>query len=384
MQPDEYNPLPPEAHAFLDGRLDAEAEADFRRRLKDDDALRENVEKLQGALAALKTLSVKDPGAEFTQRVMGRVREAELIERARRRIVGARTPLWQHFAQVAAGAVAAALVLALTGVFSPAAPESPLDPLDGVMATATEDDLRPALAEQQMRLRRVADHLGTLAGADAESQRQLLRAELEYAGLQRRNLWLSGQIAALPLERRRELQGYLDSLSRALAALDEELAESAARGRPVDIAHARSALRAVKAPQGLGGHIYLSLQGAGSSSALRVSTPENWPDEVRAYAAVREATYSHDDARILAACEAYLRPYARGGKFVRAARLHEVATLVRLGRPAEAAQRYEQTFGLFEEKLEPSDVLWLQEWMSQAELDQLRAARSALRGGSGD
>jgi hypothetical protein len=384
MQPDEYNPLPPEAHAFLDGRMDADAEADFRRRLNDDSALRENVEKLQGALAALKTLPVRDPGAEFTQRVMGRVREAELIERARRRIVGARTPLWQHFAQVAAGAVAAALVLALTGVFNPAVQEVRPDPLDGVMATATEDDLRPALAEQQMRLRRVSDHIGTLAGADAEAQRMLLRAELEYPRLQRRNLWLSGQTAALPLERRREIQGYLDSLSRALAALDEELAESAAGGRPVDIARARNALRAVKAPQGIEGHIYLSLQGNGASSALRVSTPENWPDEVRAYATLREATYSHDDARILAACEAYLRPYARGGKFVRAARLHEVACLVRLGRPAEAAQRYEQTFGLFEEKLEPADVLWLQEWMSQAELDQLRAARSALRGGSGD
>jgi len=377
MQPDEYNPLPPDAHAFLDGRLAPEAEADFRRRMDADPVLRTGVEKLHRALNLLKTLPARDPGPQFNDRVMGRVRESELIERARRRIVGARAPVWQPFAWAAAGAVAAALVLTLAGVFGAAS----LDPAPGqidLAAAPTEDDLLPALADQYQRYRRLSTHVTGLQDADGAAQRQLLRVELELADLQRRGQWLGSQLAALSLERRREYQQFLDALAGAVDLAEHELARGGED--TLDLSRISAALRAVRAPQSVG--VRAGMERAGSRvTGRRLAAPESWSEEVRAYAAEREALYGGGDKRILAACEAYLRPFGRGGRFVKDARLIEVASLVRVGRPGDAALRMELTFGPFAEKLEPRHSLWLEEQLTGPELEQLQAARAALRDG---
>ncbi len=388
MQPDEYKPLPPEAHAFLDGTLNAEQEADFRRRLDRDESLRTQVEGVRVALSMLKALPVKDPGPAFSQRVLGRVRESELIDRARRRIVGARAPLWQHVAQVAAGAVAAAVVLALVAPDwrRGPAPDSPANPLVDVvgagMVEPNEDDLLPNLGEQVERLRKLSSHVDALSGLEKDSQRKLLRLELDYSDLQRRNYWLAGQLSGLPAERRKEYHGFLDSLDGALDALDRELTESASERRPVNLAQVSLALRGVNTPNRFKGQQRFSVRRFGTAASgaeegtRRVSSPVAGDPELESYANVREAVYSNDLERILAACDAYsgeLGPY-KAGHFAKLSEITAVITLLHLGRVADAAARYE----LLLDRLKPEDAALLGSQFLPEETRQLQAARKDL------
>lgn len=383
MQPDEYKPLPAEAHAFLDGTLNAEQEADFRRKLDRDPALRADVEQLEAALGLLKAAPVKDPGPAFARKVLDRVRDEELAERARRRIAGARSPIWQHVAQVAAGAVAAAIVLALVGpAWHDNAPANPDDALLATVAAVepSEDDLLPSLGEQYTRYRNVADHVGSMQGVDGDSQRLLLRAELEHAGLPRRNAWLSSQLGSLPLERRREYQRFLDGLDNALDIIDRELAESAAEHRGVNVGLVQGALDGVKAPQRLTVEVRCEVRRRDKSGVMNVSPGPDLNPELAAYAAVRAAVYANDPERIVAACDAYLRPYGKAGKFARPAVITMVGSLVRLDRAEEAAARYEQIFGLYEEKLTPDDWRMIERTMTAEEREKLRQGRRSLHG----
>ncbi len=388
MQPDEYKPLPPEAHAFLDGTLNAEQEADFRRRLDRDESLRTQVEGVRVALSMLKALPVKDPGPAFNQRVLGRVRESELIDRARRRIVGARAPLWQHVAQVAAGAVAAAVVLALVAPDwrRGPAPDSPANPLVDVvgagMVEPNEDDLLPNLGEQVDRLRKLSSHVDALSGLEKESQRKLLRLELDYSDLQRRNYWLAGQLSGLPAERRKEYHVFLDSLDGALDALDRELTESASERRPVNLAQVSLALRGVNTPNRFKGQPRFSVRRFGTAASgteegtRRVSSPVAGDPELESYASVREAVYSNDLERILAACDAYsgeLGPY-KAGHFAKLSEITAVITLLHLGRVTDAAARYE----LLLDRLKPEDAALLGSQFLPEETRQLQAARKDL------
>ncbi|MBE7490262.1 MAG: hypothetical protein HS108_00655 [Planctomycetes bacterium] len=381
MQPDDYKPLPPEAHAFLDGSLGAEAEADFRRRLERDPALRDEVERLGAALNLLHTLPVKDPGPGFARRVLDRVRDVELADRARRRIRGARSPLWQHVAQVAAGAVAAAVVLALVGPSwrdsAPARPDGPL--FETVAAEPAEDDLLPSLGDQYARYRAVADHVGALQGADAETQRLLLAAELDQSGLLRRNVWLNGQLGALALDRRREYQRFLDGLDNAIEIVDRELAQSAAERRPVNLGLVQGALDNVHVPPRLSRDVRLEVRRSGpESGARRVSPgPETTPEQA-AYAAIRAAVHANDHEAVAGACDAYLRGFP-GGKLVRPATLTLTAALLRLGRDRDAAARYEQVFGVYEEKRSADDVRLMERLLTPPERTRLKTARAALR-----
>jgi len=383
MQPDEYKPLPPEAHAFLDGTLKAEQEADFRRKLDRDESLRTEVEKLGAALDLLKTLPVKDPGVEFNKKVLARVRDNELAERARRRIRGARSPVWQHVAQVAAGAVAAAIVLALIGTGN--APTTPLNPADQPLfdvaaVEPNEDDLLPNLGEQYAHYRRVASNVGSLADADGDSQRILLRGELDRAGLLRRNAWLAGQIASLPLERRREYQRFLDGLDNALEILERELSESAAENRVVNLGLVQGAMDGVYTPETLARQVHFEMRryGGRSRDAVPVSPGLELSPELASYAAVRAAVYDNDLERIVAACDAYLSPYRKAGKFARPITITLAASLLRLNRPGEAAERYEQMFGVYEEKLTPADTRLMERLMTPMELARLQQARKSL------
>lgn len=390
MKPEDYKPLPPQAHAFLDGTLDSEAEADFRRALDADPALRADVEELRDSLALLRAMPQQDPGPQFHERVMGRVRESELIDRARRRITGARAPIWQHVAQVAAGAVAAAVILALLGLPGREAPQAlPLigaefnDAGTAERTDPSEEDLLPALGEQLERFRRMGLHVAGLTTADAESQRELIRAELEFSGLLRRNRWLQGELAGLSPRQRREYEDFLKGVAGAIAELDAELSRSTAENRSPDLGRISGMLDAVSAPARIGGENRFRIErfGAGSPEALAVpvSAPQFRNPEVSAYAAIRAALYSNDTERTLAACRDYLRPHGTSGRFARQARLIEVACLLRLGRSPEAARGFEQTFGVFGEGLNALDQRALSELLSAREREQLRQAREALR-----
>ncbi|MBX3474014.1 MAG: hypothetical protein KF754_06490 [Planctomycetes bacterium] len=380
MQPDEYNPLPPEAHAFLDGTLSAEQEAEFRRRMDRDQRLASDVEGVRAALGLLKTLPVRDPGPGFAARVLDRVRDEEMGERARRRIRSARTPVWQHVAQVAAGAVAAAIVLALV---APGLRNDPGTATQGDAAlvelagtTADEDDLLPGLGEHFDRYRQLAIHMDALADMEGETQRLLIRSELELSGLQRRNVWLASQLAGLPVARQREYRRFLEGLDNAVEIIEREVTDSAAARRPVNIDLVRGTLAAVKAPDAL----VLRRAGAAGDRATPIAVASSSP-EVAAYQAIRVAVYRNDHERALAACRAYLAPYSAGGKFVRPATIIAVACLLRLDRELEAAAEYERVFGLYEEKLTGADQRMLEGVMTAQERRQLQQARLELHGG---
>jgi len=279
--------------------------------------------------------------------------------------------------------VAAAIVLALVGpAWRDNAPANPDDALLATVAAVepSEDDLLPSLGEQYTRYRNVADHVGSMQGVDGDSQRLLLRAELEHAGLPRRNAWLSSQLGSLPLERRREYQRFLDGLDNALDIIDRELAESAAEHRAVNVGLVQGALDGVKAPQRLTVEVRCEVRRRDKSGVMNVSPGPDLNPELAAYAAVRAAVYANDPERIVAACDAYLRPYGKAGKFARPAVITMVGSLVRLDRAEEAAARYEQIFGLYEEKLTPDDWRMIERTMTAEEREKLRQGRRSLHG----
>ncbi len=51
---------------------------------------------------------------------------------------------------------------------------------------------------------------------------------------------------------------------------------------------------------------------------------------------------------------------------------------MRLNRPGEAAERYEQMFGVYEEKLTPADTRLMERLMTPMELARLQQARKSL------
>ena len=56
MEPADYQPLPQEAHDFIEGRLGADDERAFRRRLERDENLRRQVERVRATMALLRGL----------------------------------------------------------------------------------------------------------------------------------------------------------------------------------------------------------------------------------------------------------------------------------------------------------------------------------------
>lgn len=393
MEPADYQPLPQEAHDFIEGRLGADAERDFRRRLERDENLRKQVERVRATVALLRGLPVKQPGEGFADRVLGRIRDGELVERARKRITAARTPLWQHIAQVGAGAVAAALVLAVVGV--PGMFGGPVEePATPAVATvelaaveAGEEDLLPVLGDQYERYRRLTQQVAFVPVENADTQRELLRMELELSDLVRRNRWLSGEITSLPAERRREYRRFLDDLDNALTALDRELTDSAAESRPARTEAMGKALAEVSVPARLREECRYTIvrSGTGPSGELgrsRVAAGAG-DAEVKAYCAIREALYNHDLERVVAAAQAYRASFSRG-RFVKPAALQSTAALLRLGRPSEAAQAYEAAFPRYDEELSGADAALVHSLLAADELEALRRARVVLHADSNE
>lgn len=391
MEPADYQPLPQEAHDFIEGRLGADDERAFRRRLERDENLRRQVERVRATMALLRGLPTKQPSEGFAERVLGRIRDGELIERARKRITSARTPLWQHIAQVGAGAVAAALVLAVVGVpglfervtEGPAAPAVAAVEL-GVVE-AGEEDLLPALGDQYERYRRLSQQVAYVPVENPDTQRELIRMELELSDLLRRNRWLSGEVTSLPADRRREYRRFLDDLDSALAALDRELTDSAAENRPARTDVMRKTLSEVSVPLRLREECRYTIvrTGTGPSGELgrsRVAAGAG-DAEVRSYCAIREALYRHDLERVVSAAQAYRASFSRG-RFVKPAALQATAALLRLGREREAAQTYESAFPVYDEDLSMADLVLVRGLLAEDELAALSRARAALRASS--
>lgn len=386
MEPADYKPFAPEVHEYVDGRMSAEAERDFERGLGSNPELKRQVEALRRSIELLGDLPVQQPREGFDQRVIGRIREEELAERARRQIMPAAAPLWQHVVQVGLGAAAAALVLAvfgLPGMFS-GEPEN-TEGLSGAApvarVTATEDDLLPALADHSARFDTLRRNVAAVRIDDPDLQRQLIAMELQYSDLGRRNAWLTEQLGELPSGTRNGYAEYIARLDAALQAVNEEVASSRAERRPVDMAAIRAALAEVPAPAGKLSEYRISVRGASPLPDARVAAMADDGqrlDEITLYSLVRQADYRHDHAAVIEAADFYLK-WQNRGRFTDQANAAAIAAHLRLGRDLDAGRRFRAQFGDYDEDLQPGQLELVRALLSDEEFTRLQAARAALR-----
>lgn len=386
MEPAEYKPFAPEVHEYVDGRMSAEAERDFERRLGANPELKRQVEALRRSIELLGNLPVQQPREGFDQRVIGRIREEELAERARKQIMAAPMPLWQHVVHVGLGAAAAALVLAMIGVpgmFS-GEPEN-VEGLGGAApvarVTATEDDLLPALADHNARFDALRRNVAATRVDDPDLQRQLIAMELQYSDLGRRNLWLAEQINDLPANRRGAYEQYITRLDAALQAINQEIDRSRTERRPVDMAVVRQALAEVQAPDDRLGEYRISVQGASPVPDSRVAAMADDGqrlDEISLYSLVRQAEYRHDHQAVIEAADFYLKWQSRG-RFTDQANAAAIAAHLRLGRDLDAGRRFRDKFGDYDEDLQPGQLDLVRNLLTTEEFTRLQAARAALR-----
>ena len=385
MKPSEYQPFDPQVHEYVDGRMSADAERDFVRKLERNPELKKQVESLQKALELLHTLPVQEPKPGFDERVIGRIREEELADRARKQIASAPVPMWQHIVQVGLGAAAAALVFAIIGV--PGYFDSEPDPTDMISqggggelrVSATEEDLLPALADQRSRFESMRRSVACTRVDDPHEQRELIMLELEYADLQRRNSWLQGQVADLSPSSRAEYEGFIASMDEALALIQDEVSASLQESRAVDMAVIKSALAKVPALRGKVESVRLV------NNSGEIVPPGNERiavgnyDDVDLYALVRRAEYRHDHASVIDAARVY-RDRMKTGTFKIHSSAAEVAAYLRLGQDREAATVFNQQFKAdYDEDLSKEQMTILRGLMTDAEWSQLAKAREALR-----
>ncbi len=392
MDPGEYQPLPSEVHDFVDGRLSPADERDFQKRMAGNPKLKQQVHTLQGAIALLHALPTREPAAGFEQRVLGRIKTEELAERARRRIRTAPAPLWQHIAQVAAGAVAAAVVLAIVGVpgvfdDKPASPEGGQVALDlqPVTSQPTESDLLPVMGDHFARLQVLRRNVSAIEvfnagnGADADTQRSLLQLELEMSELGRRAPWLSAEVARMPADRRNEYFAFVESLSRALADVTAEAARSRTDDRAPDLALVRQKLDSVKAPERLARQYYFESRLLDTERAPRLlSAADDASSELALFAVVRKAEYDNDPEGVIAAAEAYIAAYSRG-RLVDQAHLAAIHALLKLGRSLDGAALYERHFGEYESDLTPARLSLVKRTLTEVQRKAIAAAMDELR-----
>ncbi|MEE9311065.1 MAG: hypothetical protein V3V10_01510, partial [Planctomycetota bacterium] len=116
MEPSDYKPMHPEVHDYVDGKLSADDERKFERRMDRSEELSAQVGNLQNALAMLDSVREYELPSDFDECVIGRCHEADLVENARSQIKPALSPIWQPLVHVAMGAVAAAIVVAVVGL----------------------------------------------------------------------------------------------------------------------------------------------------------------------------------------------------------------------------------------------------------------------------
>lgn len=384
MEPADYKPFAPEVHEYVDGRMSAESERDFERRLAANPELKRQVDSLRRSIELLGNLPVQQPRDGFDQRVIGRIREEELAERARRQIIAAPMPLWQHVVHVGLGAAAAALVLAMIGV--PGMFSGGSENLEGIggatpvaRVTATEDDLLPALADHNARFDALRRNVSATRVDDPDLQRQLIAMELQYSDLGRRNAWLAEQINDLPANRRGAYEQYIARLDAALQAVSQEIDRSRGERRPMDMDVVRKALAEVPAPEDRLGDYRISVRGSLSDARVAAMADDGRRlDEITLYALVRQAEYRHDHAAVIEAADSYLEWQSRG-RFKDQANAAAIAAQLRLGRDLDAGRRFRAQFGDYDEDLHPGQLELVRGLLTEEEFTRLQAARAALR-----
>ncbi|MCB9895085.1 MAG: hypothetical protein H6839_11595 [Planctomycetes bacterium] len=387
MEPADYKPFSADVHDYVGGRMSADAERDFERKLGNNAELKQQVDQLRKSLDLLHTLPMQEPKEGFDQRVIGRIREEELADRARRQIAAAPAPMWQHIVQVGLGAAAAALVLAVIGV--PGMFQDGTDKLDGTgggeaaapvaRVSATEDDLLPALADHNARFESLRRNVAHTSVSDPDLQRQFLSMELQYSDLQRRNRWLADQVAGLPSGKRVQYERFLEKLESALAEVSEEVSRSSGDRRPVDMKTVMAALDRVQALQGEVSSYTLSANG-GSIVPDGSTQPTDTGKlaEVGLYALVRRADYRHDNPAVIDAASVYLGRFPQG-YFVDEANAASIAAHLRLGEDDLAAKRFKAGFGDYDEDVKPGQLAIVRGLLTPDEYERLGIARKALR-----
>lgn len=386
MEPADYKPFAPEVHEYVDGRMSADAERDFERRLGANPELKRQVDALRRSIELLGDLPVQQPREGFDQRVIGRIREEELAERARKQIITAPMPLWQHVVHVGLGAAAAALVLAVVGL--PGMFQGEPENMEGTgggapvaRVTATEDDLLPALADHNARFDTMRRNVAATRVDDPDLQRQLIAMELQYSDLGRRNVWLSEQITDLPAGKRGAYEQYIARLDAALQAINEEVARSRTERQPVDMEVVRRALAAVPAPEGKLGEYRISVRGASplpEPGVAAIGDDGQRLDEITLYSLVRQAEYRHDHHAVIEAADFYLKWQSRG-RFTDQANAAAIAAHLRLGHDLDAGRRFRDKFGDYDEDLQPGQLELVRNLLTTEEFTRLQAARAALR-----
>ena len=101
-------------------------------------------------------------------------------------------------------------------------------------------------------------------------------------------------------------------------------------------------------------------------------------DEVTLYALVRKAEYRHDFEAVIETADFYLSRQG-AGRFKDQANASVIAANLRLGRDEDAARRFIDTFGQYDEDMSSSQREVIRGFLSDSEYKRLLEARKALR-----
>ncbi|MEE9312263.1 MAG: hypothetical protein V3V10_07595, partial [Planctomycetota bacterium] len=232
-------------------------------------------------------------------------------------------------------------------------------PTASVAAFATEEDLLPALGDQFNRYENLRRQVSFVKIDDPAMQREVIRVELELSEIQRRNYWLRKEVSGLPDARRIEYVHFLDGLTKAFSAIDNELVDALNQQRAPRKEVIDAALASVEVPARLREECSYSLRrtGTGASDGLGSSKIGGGigNPQVRSYTRIREALYRHDYKAMHDAANRYLTEFPQG-KFVHAAKLYVVIALLRENKDERAAREYLQFFGKHEADMSRDQV----------------------------
>ena len=348
MEPSEYTPLPRESHEYVDGLLGSEAERDFERRLLGNPELKQRIDEMQAARKLLASVAMVDPPADFDAGVFERLKYVDLANSAREKLLQARTPIWQRFAQVAVGAVAASVALVLIGLPSTSTP-TPEYVLDGgpisanllPVSSVSEADVMPLFADQYDRYREMQRHVLFAQADNADARRDLVRAELELSDVLPRCRRLESIVRSLPEPERREYVRFFDTLASCCESIDAELVKSRNERRELSMQALNASLAGVYIPARLSseGAMLVTRFGPAGSQATPIRVSVGSDAELALYLQARGAFYQRDYEGAWRHYEDYLARYPKG-RFGDCARSGCASALLRAGDSDRALDRY--------------------------------------------